>query len=100
MATRWPGRQPLTQSGSEADGFELLEKRTAKLMFSRPIRPVSHARSVAWSPDFDIYRPANLLSQPHGADHAKLFAAERADRLLAKADLERIAAPGVGFAGT
>jgi hypothetical protein len=49
--------------------------------------------------DFDIYRPANLLSQPDGADHAKLFAAERADRLLAKADLERIAAPGGGFAG-
>jgi hypothetical protein len=49
--------------------------------------------------DFDIYRPANLLIQPHGAGNAKLFAAERADRLLAKADLERIAASGGGFAG-
>jgi hypothetical protein len=48
----------------------------------------------------DIYRPANLLMQPHGADNAKLFAAERADRLLAQADLESIAAPGGGFAGT
>ena len=37
-----------TLSGSEADGFELLEKRTAKLMGSRPSRPVSHTRSVAW----------------------------------------------------
>ena len=79
-----------TQSGSEADGFELLEKRTAKLTCSRPIRPVPHARSVAWY----------LLMQQHEADNAKLFAAERADKLLAKADLERTAAPAGGFAGT
>ena len=39
--------------------------------------------------DFDIYRTANLLMQQHGADNAKLFAANPADRLLAKADLER-----------
>jgi hypothetical protein len=32
--------------------------------------------------------------------YAQLFAAERADRLLAKADLERIATPGGGLAGT
>ena len=50
--------------------------------------------------DFDIYRTANLLMQQHGADNAKLFAAEQADKLLAKADLERIAAPAGGFAGT
>jgi hypothetical protein len=50
--------------------------------------------------DLDIYRTANLLMQQHGADHAKLFAAEAADKLLAKADLERIAAPAGGFAGT
>jgi len=90
----------LTLSGSEADGFELLEKRTAKLMCSRLIRPVPHARSIAWSPIFDIYRTANLLMQQHGADNAKLFAAERADKLLAKADLERKAAPAGGLAGT
>ena len=55
-------------------------------------------RSVV--PDFDIYRTANLLMQQHEADNAKLFAAERADKLLAKADLERTAAPAGGFAGT
>jgi hypothetical protein len=55
-------------------------------------------RSVV--PDFDIYRTANLLTQQHGTDNAKLFAAERADKLLAKADLERRAAPAGGFAGT
>jgi hypothetical protein len=49
--------------------------------------------------DFDIYRTANLLMRQHGADSAKLFAAERADKLLAKADLERLAAPTGGFAG-
>jgi hypothetical protein len=48
----------------------------------------------------EIYRTANLLMQQHGADNAKLLAAERADKLLAKADPERIAAPAGGFAGT
>ena len=38
--------------------------------------------------DLDIYRTANLLIQQHGADDAKLHAAQQADELLAKGDLD------------
>jgi hypothetical protein len=38
--------------------------------------------------DLDIYRTANLLIKQHGADDAKLHAAQRADELLAKGDLD------------
>jgi hypothetical protein len=35
----------------------------------------------------DIYRTANLLIQQHGTEDAKLYAAQRADEMLAKGDL-------------
>ncbi len=38
--------------------------------------------------DLDIYRTANMLIQEHGADDAKLHAAQRADELLAQGDLD------------
>lgn len=38
--------------------------------------------------DLDIYRTANLLMKQHGPDDAKLHAAQRADELLAKGDLD------------
>ena len=38
--------------------------------------------------DLDIYRTANLLIHQHGADGAKLHAAQRADELLAEGDLD------------
>jgi hypothetical protein len=47
----------------------------------------SSTRQIPSMGDFDIYRTANLLMQQHEADNAKLFAAERANKLLAKADL-------------
>jgi hypothetical protein len=50
--------------------------------------------------DFEICRTADLLMQQREADNAKLFAAQWADKLLAKADFERTAAPAGGFAGT
>jgi hypothetical protein len=38
--------------------------------------------------ELDIYRTANLLIQQHGTEDAKLYAAQRADAMLAKGDLE------------
>jgi hypothetical protein len=37
--------------------------------------------------DLDIWRTANIIVQSHG-DDAAIFAAQRADELLAKGDLE------------
>ena len=38
--------------------------------------------------DPDIYRCAHLMLQQHGIDNAAIFAAQRADELLGRGDVE------------
>jgi hypothetical protein len=97
---RWPvlGMSGLAALGADLLGHSAMPPHRSQR--ERVAKPPFRRSRCKTSKLLDIYRIAKLLMQPHGADNAKLFAAERADKLLAKADPETLAASPGGFAGT